>query len=177
MKKVLSIALVVLMALTTFVACGNNNEAEKLDFGMGVYTYYGTASNAEGDTNGKGEVFATVAAVLVDAEGKVVAMTTDALQAKFAFDAAGVCEVELGAIKTKDDLGADYGMVAYGGATKEWNEQADAFDATCVGKTATEIAALVAENGYNGVDALVSAGCTIGVADMVKAAVKAATVA
>ena len=68
-------------------------------------------------------------------------------------------------------------MVAYGGAAKEWNEQADAFDATCVGKTATEIAALVAENGYNGVDALVSAGCTIGVADMVKAAVKAATVA
>jgi len=136
-----------------------------------------SAKDATAEAAGANDVDTTVVAAALDADGKVVAMATDALQAKFAFDAAGVCEVELGAIKTKDDLGADYGMVAYGGAAKEWNEQADAFDATCIGKTATEIAALVAENGYNGVDALVNAGCTIGVADMVKAAVKAATVA
>lgn len=135
------------------------------------------AKDATAETAGANNVDTTVVAAVVDAEGKVVAMETDALQAKFAFDAAGVSTTTAGEIKTKNDLGADYGMVAYGGATKEWNEQADAFDAACVGKTATEIAALVAENGYNGVDALVSAGCTIGVADMVKAAVKAATVA
>ncbi|MBO5196607.1 MAG: hypothetical protein J6C03_05880 [Clostridia bacterium] len=144
---------------------------------LGIVSSQSECKDATAEAEGSNVVDTTVVAAAVDAEGKVVAMATDALQAKFAFDAAGVCEVELGAIKTKDDLGADYGMVAYGGAAKEWNEQADAFDATCVGKTATEIAALVAENGYNGVDALVSAGCTIGVADMVKAAVKAATVA
>ncbi|MBR6649808.1 MAG: hypothetical protein IKL36_00180 [Clostridia bacterium] len=136
-----------------------------------------SVKDATAEAAGANDVDTTIVAAVVDAEGKVVAMETDALQAKFAFDATGVCSVETGAIKTKNDLGADYGMVAYGGATKEWNEQADAFDAACIGLNATEIAALVAENGYNGVESLVSAGCTIGVADMVKAAVKAATVA
>ncbi len=133
--------------------------------------------DATADAAGANNVDATISAAAVDAEGKVVAMATDAVQAKFAFDAAGVTTTEAGAIKTKDQLGTDYGMVAYGGATKEWNEQADVFDAACIGLTATEISALVAEDGYKGVESLVSAGCTIGVADMVKAAVKAATVA
>ena len=70
MKKFLSISLVVLVALAVLVSCGSK-EAAKVDFGMGVYTYYGTASSADGETNGTGEFFTTVAAVLVDADGKI----------------------------------------------------------------------------------------------------------
>ena len=62
-------------------------------------------------------------------------------------------------------------MVAYGGAAKEWFEQADAFDAACVGKTAAEIAGLQAEDG-KGVADLQAAGCTIYVTGFVKAATK-----
>mgnify|MGYP003297401072 FL=1 len=70
-------------------------------------------------------------------------------------------------------------MAAYGtdlngdGTVKEWYAQAEAFDTACVGKTADEISALAADKGY-GVEALQTAGCTINIADMVKAAVKAA---
>ena len=66
-------------------------------------------------------------------------------------------------------------MVAYGGAKKEWYAQADAFDAQILGKTADDVKALADNTGKAG-DDLVTAGCTINVADMIKAAVKAATV-
>ena len=62
-------------------------------------------------------------------------------------------------------------MVAWGGAAKEWFEQADAFAALCVGKTATEIAALAAADNY-GTDDVKNAGCTILVNGFVKAAAK-----
>ena len=71
-------------------------------------------------------------------------------------------------------------MAAYGtdlnkdGVVKEWNEQAAAFDAALAGKNADEIAGLE-KDGYGSAD-LQTAGCTIAVSDMVKAAVKAATV-
>ena len=74
-------------------------------------------------------------------------------------------------VVSKKAKGADYGMVAYGGAAKEWFEQAAAFDAACVGKTADEIAGLVAEDG-KGVEDIQAAGCTIFVTGFVKAASK-----
>ena len=61
------------------------------------------------------------------------------------------------------------------GTVKEWYEQADAFDAACAGLDKDGIAALAIETGY-GAETLQTAGCTIHVSDMVKAAVKAATV-
>ena len=84
------------------------------------------------------------------------------------------------AIGTKKDAGANYGMAQYGqdlngdGTVKEWFEQADAFNAACIGKTASELSALAVETGYGATD-LQTAGCTIHIGDMVKAAVKAAT--
>ncbi len=85
---------------------------------------------------------------------------------------------EYAELSTKGMLGANYNMAAYGadlngdGEVKEWFEQADAFEAACVGKTATEIAGLEAE-GY-GVEDVQKAGCTIGVTGFVNAVVNAA---
>ena len=62
-------------------------------------------------------------------------------------------------------------MVAYGGAKKEWFEQAAAFDAACIGKIASEIAGFVGEDG-KGVADIQSAGCTVYVTGFVKAASK-----
>ncbi len=121
----------------------------------------------------------TVTAAAVK-EGKVVAASSDELIAAASFDTKGAVPGETKALSTKKELGTNYGMAAYGkdlngdGVVKEWNEQAAAFDAALVGKTATEIGALVT-NGY-GTEEVQTAGCTIAITNMVAAAVKAATV-
>ncbi len=138
----------------------------------------GKAASDEADGNVELEV--TIVGATVDADGKVSAMVTDAVQANVTFSAAGAATYNAGEIKSKLELGTAYNMAAYGadlngdGKVLEWNEQAVAFDAECVGKTASEISALVVD-GY-GVESLQTAGCTIAIADMVKAAVKAATI-
>ena len=72
--------------------------------------------------------------------------------------------------------GADYGMLNASGIGKEWNEQADAFAAWAVGKTADQIAAGIGEDGKAS-DADLAAGCTVTASAFVAAAVAAATVA
>ena len=62
-------------------------------------------------------------------------------------------------------------MVAYGGAAKEWNEQAAAFDAFVIGKTASEIGSMADAEGKGPAD-LQAAGCTIAVTGFTKAGAK-----
>ena len=137
--------------------------------------------DATDEANGEIELSTTVVATALDAEGKVIVASTDVASGKLAFDTKGVSATDTtAAIVTKKAAGADYGMAAYGndlnndGVVKEWNEQGAAFDAALAGKNATEIGALAVETGYGAAD-LQTAGCTIHVGDMVKAAVKAAT--
>ena len=67
----------------------------------------------------------------------------DSLQAKIAFDAAGQITTDLSApVQTKNALGENYGMVAWGGAKAEWNAQAAAFAAYVTGKTEAEVAGI-----------------------------------
>ena len=131
-----------------------------------------TGTNAKADTAGSNEVETTISAIATNNDGKVIAAVTDAYSASVAFDAKGVTSTKAGEITTKLELGSDYGMVAYGGAAKEWFEQAAAFDAQLIGKTSDDISKLVTTEG-KGTDEIVNAGCTIAVSDMVKAAVKA----
>ncbi len=174
MKKFLSVALVALMLLASFAGCG---KAETVKMGMGVHAYYEAAMSADGDTNGVGEVVATVAAVLVDKDGKIVKCEIDTADNVVNFTSAGAA-VPAGEFVTKAELGTNYNMAAYGadlngdGIVKEWFEQADAFEAACVGKTVDEVKALLAD-GYYGTEELAKAGCTIGVLDFVKAVEKA----
>ena len=122
---------------------------------------------------------------VTDKDGKVVVAKTDCAVVTVTFDTKGVATVDTTAeIKTKLDLGKDYGMAAainYGpqndpngdGKVLEWFEQAAAFDAALVGKTASEFASLADADG-KGTGDLATAGCTIGISDMIKAADKAA---
>lgn len=82
-------------------------------------------------------------AVVTTKDGKITSCYIDSLQAKIAFDATGKITTDLSAaVKTKNELGKDYGMVAWGGAIAEWNEQAAAFAAYVTGKTAAEVAGI-----------------------------------
>ena len=67
----------------------------------------------------------------------------DSLQAKIAFDTTGTVTTDLTApVQTKNELGDNYGMVAWGGAIAEWNEQAAAFASYITGKTAADVAGI-----------------------------------
>ncbi len=124
---------------------------------------------------GKNEFSLTFVAIAINSTKKVTASKTDALSFAVEFDDKGVSESEFGKdVTTKRDAGDDYGMKK-AGAKKEWYAQADAFDAQIVGKTANGIKDL-SDNTGKAVEDLVTAGCTINVADMIKAAVKAASV-
>ena len=131
-----------------------------------------TLTDATEEKDGSNKISVYLFAAATDAEGKAVAASSDCVEVSFTFDLAGVATLDTAKeIISKKNQGANYGMVAYGGSAKEWFEQAAAFDAACIGKTATEIAGLVAEDG-KGVADLQSAGCTIYVTGFVKAASK-----
>ena len=165
MKKSFALILCVVLAVCAlFVGCG----AEKtVKFGLGVYVSTPTVTNATADKDGSGKVDVTFAAVTVDANGKIVACALDTASntVNFTADGKAVAKAEF---KTKYESGKDYNMVAYGGAKKEWFEQADAFEQVVAGKTLAEVKALVAaENKGN--DEVVAAGCTIMVNEFVGA--------
>ena len=174
MKKLLTIALCILMVLTaTLVGCSNTdakNDDATVKFGAGLYVSTPTTTDATEDNDGSGKVDVTVAAVTVDADGKIAACDLDTASNTVMFTSDG--KAVAGEFKTKYEQGASYNMVSYGGANREWFEQADAFEALIVGKTLDEIKALVAE-GNKGNDEVVAAGCTIMINEFVNAIEKA----
>ena len=170
MKKLICVLLSILMLATAVAFVGCDKAPETLKMGLGVYTATPTTADAVDDKPGQGKVAITAAVITVDAEGKVVACQLDTADLTVKFTADGKA-VASDSFKTKYEQGKDYNMVAYGGAAKEWFEQADAFNALCVGKTAAEIKALCAADNY-GTDEVKNAGCTILVNGLTKAAAK-----
>ena len=131
-----------------------------------------TCTDATADKDGNNKVATTFFAAAVDADGKVVAASSDCVEVDFTFNVDGNTTLDTAKpILSKKEYGDSYGMVAYGGAVKEWYEQAAAFDAACIGKTAAQIATLATADG-KGAQALKQAGCTIDVSGFIKAAAK-----
>ena len=161
---VVLIGMVPTMSLTAFAA-ETNVASVTIDGTTTNYTDLASAFTAARDATG-------TSVTLTLLEDVTTEESISATGGKFTFDLTGKATLDTTkTISSKRQAGADYGMIAWGGAAKEWFEQADAFDAACVGKTATEIAALAGSDNY-GTDELKAAGCTILVNGMVKAAVK-----
>ena len=182
MKRLIPILLIAVMLLG-LVACGGGETPggetpAQLKLGLG-FVATAEATNATADTNGAGNMVVTVAAVLVDADGKIAQIKIDSVDLSAEYTADGKA-VAAASLKTKLELGDEYGMKGENSweSKHEWYEHAAAFEAACVGKTVAAIAGLADEAGKPG-EALSGAGCTINVADFVKAvdaAVKNATV-
>ncbi len=182
MKKIISLllAMVLVAGVAALAGCGNNEtpdadndsqEAVALKFGMGVFSRYEAMPDADGDTVADGEYLIDIAAVLVDADGKIVKCVLDAVDNKAQYNSKGEF-VEAGEFKTKYEMLDDYNMVAYGGAQSEWYEQADAFAKLCEGKTLAEVEALAATGADaqgKGTEEVINAGCTIAVVDFIEA--------
>ena len=165
MKKILSLVLVLVLALTCFVACGDKDEDKGNTSNEKDYTLaIGVATTQDGD-----EVSNTVAAIII-ADNKIVACRIDTLAVKATLT-DGV--IEAGTYKTKGELGDDYGMLTnsdyYGSKLAEWDDQAKAFENYVANKTQAEVNAIAVDNAGKPTDAELTAGCTVEVSDFIKA--------
>ncbi len=178
MKKITSIALAAVTACALFAGCTTGGapsskpaevDAEgALKTGLGIVTTVESTAAADGEDGEANPTF-TAAAVVVDENGTIVNCALDVLQGSVAFSADGQITSDLTAEQpTKQELKEGYNMKGVSGIGKEWYEQADAFCTYAVGKTVEELSGAVGEDG-KATDADLSAGCTIGVSDFVKA--------
>lgn len=162
MKKILAVGLAGVLAVG-FAACSNggSDEPAKTDETAAAKTGYAIYSEIKDDEYNKSEtaleIDSVCAAVLVDAEGKLIDVKIDEAQTKpdLTKDNGDVAD-----LRTKLQKKGDYGMKGASPIGKEWFEQVDAFQAWAKGKTAEEIKAGIGEDGYP-VDADLKAGCTI----------------
>ncbi len=120
------------------------------------------STGATADAEGKGKYDVTMVAVLVDDSGVIQDCVIDGISASIAFDAAGTITTDLTVpVQTKNELGENYGMVAWGGAIAEWDAQAAALASYAVGKTVEELKnGAVNETGY-AADADLASSATI----------------
>ena len=99
----------------------------------------------------------------------------DSAQAKVAFDASGTITSDVTVpVATKNELGENYGMVAWGGAIAEWDAQAASFAAYVTGKTADEVAGINITEATKPADADLAASVTISVIGFMNLITKAA---
>lgn len=142
--------------------------------GLGVITKLESSADA-GEKDGLAQIDSTIAAVLLDGEGKIISCRIDEVQSKVNFDASGKITSDTSApVQSKALLGEAYGMKKASGIGREWNEQASAFADYVTGKTAEEIQGIaVNEKGAPAGDDL-SASVTISIGGFQRAIEKAA---
>lgn len=130
---------------------------------MAAVTGIDSSSPASADADGNAQLDVTVTALTMKS-GVITSCTLDSVQAKVAFDAAGAITSDLtAAIPTKNQLGENYGMVAWGGAIADWNEQAASFASYITGKTADEVAGIAVNERTVPTDADLTTSVTIAI--------------
>ncbi|RKM61198.1 hypothetical protein D6855_04695 [Butyrivibrio sp. CB08] len=152
----------VLEAVNNATAMGAH-EGDKL--GLGVTTNIEKSVDASAEGDGTAEAYTTISVLTVGNDGKITSNIIDAVQAKITFDAAGVITADKSAeVQSKNELGDAYGMKKASAIGKEWNEQAAAYAAYTVGKTADEVAGTAMEEG-RAADADLAASVSVHITD------------
>lgn len=155
MKKVLWLVLVLTLALVMIAGCGEApaeetpvGEAPEEEvaetgtsrLGLGVVTSIAKSRDAGDEVTAQAQADVVMAAVLFDAEGKVVSVSIDNAQTRVPFDEEMQVAVDTTApVKTKVELGDDYGMKRVSEIEMEWYEQMAEFENWMLGKTVDEI--------------------------------------
>ena len=177
MKK--TIALILALCLTlALVACGEKQpEAPKeAEYKLGM----GIVLNMDSSKAENAQVDATVAAVVLDAEGKIVSCRIDVAQNKM--KVVGGAVDTAATFKTKMELGSAYGMAGKvdnngDGVMLEWDAQAKAFEEYVVGKTAAEVEGIQTQEAGGHLiavdETLLKAGCSMQITDFIAAVAKA----
>ena len=130
---------------------------------MAVIPGVKSSASADGENAGLAQLDVDVTALSLNGE-TITSCVIDSLQAKVNFDATGAVTSDVAAgFQTKNQLGENYGMVAWGGAIAEWNQQAASFAAYVTGKTAAEVAGIAVDEGTKPTDADLVSSVTIAV--------------
>ena len=134
---------------------------------LGIEAVNGTSDiTATDDKDVNAQVDVSIVALTTDADHRVTSAIADMAEpALTVVSDGGVTAPDL--VKTKLELGEDYGMRGASALGKEWYEHSEGFCDALKGKTRTEIA------GLSGGDADLKALCTIDITDLQKAALDA----
>ena len=154
MKKIIATLMLIALALTSFVACGEPKENEyTLAIGVAV------TQNIESS-----KFTQTVASVVIDAEGKVVACNFDCVDYTAYKDGAIVTT----APASKVTLGENYKMPA-----GSWAKQTESLAEHIVGMTKDEVAAIPLGDDGKTTDTELKATCSFDITDAIAAVGKA----
>lgn len=198
MKKTLALIMSLTLAASAFAGCTSNKQeqtpassapaaseaasqaaSEPAAAEGGVKTGFAVISSIQNskdaaEQDGLAQMDSTIAAVIVDADGKILDCVIDQTQTKVNFSNQGKITTDLNTVfKTKAELGAEYGMAKASAIGKEWNEQAAAFSDYVVGKTVEEVKgiAVTAEGKPSAED--LAASVTVSIGDFTAAVEKA----
>ena len=131
--------------------------------------------SASASAEAEGSVSVTSNIIAMTTDGDVItSCIIDAVQSKAGFDADGQLAGEVsGDVLSKAQLGEDYGLKAYSGVGKEWDEQTLAFCEYVTGKTVEEATGIALTETTAPADADLAASVSIAVGDFVSLVKKA----
>ncbi|MBR2454111.1 MAG: hypothetical protein IKB35_03815 [Clostridia bacterium] len=156
MKRILSLVLVLVLALSALAGCGNQ------DKGNTEKTYTLATGVAVTENLASSKLSQTVASIVTDEAGKIVLARLDCAE----YTAYKNGELVTAAPTSKVALGDAYGAGSMPAGS--FAKQAAALEAAVVGKTQSEVAALANDTGY-AKDTDLFASCSINIADLIKA--------
>jgi hypothetical protein len=131
--------------------------------GLGVVTTIAKSKDATADAEGQTQAYTIYTASTFDADGNITSNILDASQATVKFDATGKITTDLTApVKTKVELGDEYGMRKASKIGKEWFEQAAAYAEFATGKTVEDLKAIEVDETGHVTDADLVSSVTVG---------------
>jgi hypothetical protein len=145
MKKLLILGIAIAMIVTVLAGCSGTGATKT---GLGVVTSIAKSTDASMDDEGTpkaglAQADVIMAAVSIDSQGRIVSVSIDSAQVRVNFDTNGIITTDINAaLKTKTELGDDYGMKARAGAVAEWYEQIEALENWMLGKTLAQVKAM-----------------------------------
>ena len=160
MKKFLALTAMLAICIS-YAGCSanssdNNTNSDMIDstnyrVGIGNYTTTEDSSPSVEGENGKSVVSTTYATVVFDENNIIKKVYIDEVQSKIYFDSNGqIVNKDNNEIRSKRELGNEYGMKAASGIGKEWFEQVNSLENWLVGKNISEISEGVINMGGYG---------------------------
>lgn len=126
------------------------------------------SKDATADENGKAIAYTYYAGITFDDNGVITSAIIDASQTGIEFSNDGTMLTAKDTVfKTKNELGADYGMIVASSIDKEWNEQAAAFADYVVGKTVADVKGIAVTDGGTAADEDLASSVTVGVTSFI----------
>ncbi len=143
--------------------------------GLAITTDISKSSDATADAEGLAQSYSNIAVVSLGKDSKITSCIIDAIQGNVNFSATGEISTDLTvAPQTKQVLKDAYGMKKASAIGKEWYEQADAFAAYCVGKSAADVKGIALTDQGLAADADLAASVTVHVGPFIANVDKAA---